>query len=375
MESAEAWICNGYALDIRFLADAMDGGAAKIWEAALALNPLPPERDLQFQHVVAGFTVGQIQRNGVKKDSLVRSLADASRGQLPLANCSLDLPRDQAPDFYSEMSHRDAWFSPIHLRVAGARRPLPSSLALARLDNALRSATPPFDGLQDVCAWLGLEAPGSSPNPPSLTIRIAPPVDLITDRCQLVEDELSLVIHAHPRFDVGAVRLAVRAVPGPGDLSARLHVAYAIAWGRARNGRREGVVRVRLPKADQALAFLMISDSTVRRQWFIDRSRARNNRFLAVQHFDRDLRMARSALLESPDASKFESGVALLLFLLGFTPALQIETNAPDLVVTTPGGRMALIECTTRVADLPDGQSKFPHLWPPQIPQARPVGL
>ena len=23
----------------------------------------------------------------------------------------------------------------------------------------------------------------------------------------------------------------------------------------------------------------------------------------------------------------------------------------------------------------PDGQSKFPHLWPPQIPQARPVGL
>ena len=23
----------------------------------------------------------------------------------------------------------------------------------------------------------------------------------------------------------------------------------------------------------------------------------------------------------------------------------------------------------------PDGQSKFPHLWPPQSPQARPVGL
>ena len=26
-------------------------------------------------------------------------------------------------------------------------------------------------------------------------------------------------------------------------------------------------------------------------------------------------------------------------------------------------------------AAVPDGQSKFPHLWPPQIPQARPVGL
>ena len=29
----------------------------------------------------------------------------------------------------------------------------------------------------------------------------------------------------------------------------------------------------------------------------------------------------------------------------------------------------------TENGETPDGQSKFPHLWPPQIPQARPVGL
>jgi hypothetical protein len=61
--------------------------------------------------------------------------------------------------------------------------------------------------------------------------------------------------------------------------------------------------------------------------------------------------MVRQAVLENADSAKFENGVAALLFLLGFSPSVQIETDSPDLVVATPFGRIALIECTTRIAD------------------------
>jgi hypothetical protein len=61
--------------------------------------------------------------------------------------------------------------------------------------------------------------------------------------------------------------------------------------------------------------------------------------------------MVRQALFESTDPSKFEQGVAALLFMLGFAPALPIETNSPDIVVATPTGRVAVVECTIKTAD------------------------
>lgn len=249
------------------------------------------------------------------------------------------------------MAFRERGFSELHLQVLGARRPQPSSLELANADNELRLATPPFDGVTDACNWLGLTAPGSSSDANSLNIRVGPPVDLIFDECRLSADCLTLTLHAHPKFDISRVRLAVRAAPGSGLLG-RQQVAGDITWRRARSGRRPGVAQIHLPQADSALAMLMIEGSTVRRQWFIDPAKARNNRYLAVQHFDKELRMIRQAVLDSSDSVKFEHGVAALLFLLGFTPSVQLETDAPDLVVTTPGGKLALVECTIRTSDI-----------------------
>ena len=62
--------------------------------------------------------------------------------------------------------------------------------------------------------------------------------------------------------------------------------------------------------------------------------------------------MVRAAVLESSDSVKFEHGVASLCFLLGFTPSVQLETDAPDLVVATPGGKLILVECTMRTSDI-----------------------
>jgi hypothetical protein len=106
-----------------------------------------------------------------------------------------------------------------------------------------------------------------------------------------------------------------------------------------------------MEEADSVLVMLMIGSSTVRRQWLVDSQKARNQRLAATLHFDKDLKMVRRALLEANDSATFERGAASILFLLGFSPAIQLETDAPDLIVATPAGRLAVVECTTRIAD------------------------
>jgi len=97
---------------------------------------------------------------------------------------------------------------------------------------------------------------------------------------------------------------------------------------------------------------LLIGAETVRRHWFLDPSKAPNLRYAAVQQFDADLRMIRRGLLDDPDPKRFEIAISALLFLLGFSPSVQLETDSPDLIVATPLGRLVVVECTTRVADV-----------------------
>jgi hypothetical protein len=349
LDAAEAWVCDGYSTDIRYLAEKTSTGS-RIWNASIALNPGKAQRDLSFQIKSSNFTIGQLQQFPHTKKGLFHLLKEAISGNLQLGKEQLTLLKDQPNHFYSEMSHRDRWFSALHLQVVGKGLTGASATDLAGIDNALRASQPPFDGLTDAAAWLGLGAPGNMSSAPSIGIHVSPPCDLIFDKCALSNDHLLLTLHAHPKFDVTRVGLAVRAVPGDA-LNARRQIAGEIKWKRVRDGLRFGTALIDLPHADNVLTMLMIGGSTVRRQWIIDPGKARNNRLLAVQHFDKDLRMIRQAVLEAPESAKFEQGIAALLFLLGFTAMVQLETDSPDLIVTTPGGKLVIIECTTRTSD------------------------
>ena len=96
---------------------------------------------------------------------------------------------------------------------------------------------------------------------------------------------------------------------------------------------------------------ILIGQSSVRRHWLADPAKAQNSRWVAAQHFDENLHQIRGALLGPVESRKFEQGVASLLFLLGFSPVVSVEKDAPDLIVITPGNQLVLVECTTRIAD------------------------
>lgn len=347
LDAAGRWLCDNYSLDVRYIAHRKEQRWA-IWSASIGLSPLRTQQSHGLKVRSETFVLGQYQAV-VTKASALRILREASLGTLKVHKQTLSLESTTDLGYYSEMQQRDRWFCDLHLQVQGTRVPLPSPTDALRIDNHLRSSEVPFDGLEDAATWLGLSSPWSSAQPPSLTIRVLPPVDLMFDDCRLSENDLSLVLKAHRGFDTSKVGLAIRAVPGDG-LRTRRQVGQALNW-KSEGELQAATLSEPVDKADNALAVLMIGDTVVRRQWFIDSARARNNRYFAMQHFDKDLRMLRKAVLEG-NGRELEAGVAALLFMLGFAASPPAETDAPDLIVTTPLGRLVLVECTAKLSDV-----------------------
>lgn len=349
IEAMEEWVCDGYSCDIRFFAT-NEEGKWHIRSAAILLNPLPADQDNNLLIQNSKFVLGQVQKNNCKNLELINIIEGALLGELLANEIKLELPEKSSLYFFSETNQRNRWFYDLHLQVSGGTTSNLFEVELINIDNYLRSSQPPFDGLLDAASWLGLNIAETSQSVPAITIRINPPIELAIDRSNLLNNVLNLTLLAHKSFDTKTASLAVRALPGSG-LESRIQCANYIEWKDEFIDRKEGTAQIELSEADNALAMLMISRNTVRRQFFIDAEKARNSRLLAVQHYDKDLKMVRHAVLETPDSNKFENGIAVLLFLLGFTPSVQIETDSPDIIVTTPAGRIVIIECTTRVAD------------------------
>ena len=349
MESAEVWVCDEYSASIRFIAG-VDGQNLYIWEAVIGLTPLPPVVDNSFSIESDIIYLGQIDINLATKKDLIRLIDNAIQGVIETPRGTIVLAKEKNYSYYSESSHRDRWYYQLHVSISGSSYPTSASYDLIDIDNLLRLSSPPFDGLYDAAGWLGLSTTNLGNNNPSIDMRISPPVDLIFDECKLNDDVFKIVLHAHPLFNTKLLHVALRSAPGD-NLKTRLQIASEIEWKRAENNLLLGTASIRVNNSDSIIAILMIGNSVVRRQWFLDPNKARNNRLLAVQSFDRNLKMIRNAVLETTDSSRFENGIAALLFILGFSPCVQIETDSPDLIVQTPNGRLILVECTLKISD------------------------
>jgi len=70
---------------------------------------------------------------------------------------------------------------------------------------------------------------------------------------------------------------------------------------------------------------LLVGNTTFRRYWVMDPSKAQNNRLVALQHFDKELRMLKQALFESADSAKFELGVASLFSCRGLLLRFKLK--------------------------------------------------
>lgn len=123
---------------------------------------------------------------------------------------------------------------------------------------------------------------------------------------------------------------------------------------------------VRIPLGASIKCFVSYRGVAQHEGWIGDPGSFPNWRRTAYEWADPGCEVLRDFLFEEKKARKesrdFEVGVASLFWMLGFG-VLQLRTKRleenPDLLITTPFGRMALVECTTGVIDTDDKLAKL----------------
>lgn len=360
---AMAWVCNGYAVDLKFIAYAGNSdNSLVLWDAWIGFSPIYVKENNSFIVNANGLILSHTRFHINKSEEVQRIIQQACVGYVIQPNVGhLFLP--ESPKHGMETIRcengefdRNSWYSPLRMEVSNGERNTLTSSFLWEVDNMLRLAETPFDGLMDACSCLGLPQLAAERKTPKIRLEISPPADLNVKECTLSNGELLITILAHANFEVSTLKLALRAVPGS-FFSSRKQIADAITW--TQDGElQKGTARVCLTECDQVLLMLMIGTVTVRRSWVADPNRAHNNRLLAIQHFDKDFKRTNDAILTS-DSRLFEKGIASLLFVLGFSPVQILEGDAPDLIVTTPGGQLIIVECTLKISDFQSKAGKL----------------
>lgn len=350
LEAASKWLVDGGSLNIRFLASVQPSVTAVI-DAILGFGPRVITRSEDFIVRAGSLLAGQHTFPSLQRTRALDFVRGAIAGEINFGDVALRLRGPDAHSHYSELVQRDRWVGELHLQVPGeAVQHGTSPLDLLQEDDGLRTSSPPFDGIAELAQALGLTDTRLSHQRPAITMRIGMPVDFVFSTEALSGDRLHVEFIAHQKCDFKAISVGVRAFPGKG-LSTRRLINSLVKWRKVKDGFKTGALDVQLEQADSALLMLTYAGHTVRRQWFIDPEKATNARLVAVQTFDRDLKQLRQALLESTDSARFEQGVVALLFLLGFSATQVLETQAPDIVLVSPGGAIAIVECTTRIGD------------------------
>jgi hypothetical protein len=356
LESAEAWLCDAYSLDIRYLAS-KDQVGIHLLDALLIATPFPPVKEDHELELDIGTTLaGRQVLTNVSRKKLLEIFSIATSGQISVNGLTLKLDSNRALDFYSEPHTRETWLANLHLQVLGPSHLQQSAFQASNTNRLLRTAAHPFDGIDDLCSWLNLSDPRQSGKACGINLRVLPAIDVFIDTDNLEGNIFSLRLESHFKVATKNVGLAIREFPGNG-IATRQQIAPSIKWEKSKNKRRIGTVKTSLQNADSVLTMLSVNGLTVRRHWFVDQSKAVNPRYVAMQLFDRELRYLRQCvLLDSSEVSKndsarFEKGISSLFFLLGFAPGDQLETDAPDLIMMSPNGRVVLVECTVKISD------------------------
>lgn len=345
--AANEWLCDPYSVEIRYLAIREDD-ANVLLSCTINFWPIKFATQKSLAIVANNLIAGQEQLNDLSLEEIMLFINSLEQGNLVLNNITLSLIANDSLSFYTEMISNDRWYCDAHLLILGEHKNPISNIEIAKINSALRQEKLPFDGLNDLVTYLNLPDPFSSQRPPQIEIRISPPTDIRIEESSLSKGKFNLTLHAHPKLNTKNISLAFRTFPE--TLTSRKQVSSQIKWNSRKDGLQVGKLALGAAKAFAVQAILMVGSNTVRRQFFDDILKVPNRRLFAISAFDKDLKMLKQALSDT-HSSNFEKAVNSLAYILGFSGGVINETNAPDLILSTPSENLVIIECTTRIAD------------------------
>jgi hypothetical protein len=346
--AASQWLCDPYSIEIRFIvkkslnANNLLSCVVNFWP----IGVLPNERlRIETQAILAGIEI----INDCNHKKLITFIQNLELGQVILEDLSFAIEATKGLSYYSEMISLDRWFCDAHLNVNGDDISTFSSTEIAKIDNELRLGTLPFDGISDLLSYLNLPNVLKGRTSSRIEIRISPPVDIRLDESRLSKGRFKVILHAHPQLNIDNIALAIQTYPE--SKFYRIQLASKIKWKPIKGGIQRGSLNIRMTKAFAVKAILMAGQNTIRRQFFDDITKVPNRRLACIASFDNDLKMLKRGLNGELDSNGFEIAVNSLAYLLGFSGSVMNETDAPDIVLSSPSESIVLVECTTRIKD------------------------
>jgi hypothetical protein len=356
-KAAREWIGERYQVQLRYVAT-KDAADLRIVQAMVMFHPwLNAELDVQefrFHVDACDFKVGQEILTNITLLEALRVLDDALAGSIKLPGsfgkpaCTMSLASVEPQLHYLWGQPKNPWANMIHMAISGSGSaqftPPPT------LDDALRRADVPFDGYADLMQWLSLNEFIHPSGLPSIAVAVYPPAKIEFLASHLANGKLTVAVDVMGAVDYGAITVAAMGTP-PSGVSLRRQMRNDMTWDSIPHENRvRGTGTIELPNAQSALVVLSIGNTFVQRQWFSDPALSKNIRYAAVQEFDHSLTKIKERL-RSTDSRGFEKAVAALMFMSGFAPLLPLEDEGPDIIGVTPGGQVALVECTVKTTD------------------------
>lgn len=322
-------------------------------------------------------SVSQTSRK-IGPDSVDARLEDARNGMLRIGERSLQLPPDNSRGypcaFYPISPH---WLDPQNrfmrlptLAIHGGSKDqllrFPNTRPYEDLEWDLRSSNPPYFSLDDLLREAGLPILQQMADWTTLEIIAGPPAQILGQESAIAKNKAEIHLKIASNIEVNDLRLGYVI---PRETSPERGVS-AGNWDLIVEEDFK-MARVRIPVRDAPFlqAFLSFREIALHQIWISDPEKGLNPRFIAYEKFDEKLGKLKEFLFEraykKDRASDFEHGVAVLLWILGFSDiqisfrGIKVLEDAPDLIGFTPRLNMIIVECTVGLLNNSDKLAKL----------------
>jgi hypothetical protein len=220
------------------------------------------------------------------------------------------------------------------------------------IDWEIKAASPPYEGLQELANEFGLGVLSEGPIS----------VDVVARNVAVIDGQDSKVVGSNAGVHIllakglsqERVNLGYR-IYVPGEITKRGIISGTMMQWTEEAGHDRGIVALQTTSAAVLNCAVTYDGVTQSHLWLSDPDRAQNPRRAVYEAFDPKMEILKSIVGAAQNrgqvARDLEAAVAWLLWMLGFSVAHLGGTprtrDAADLIVTTPSGHFAVVECTT----------------------------
>jgi hypothetical protein len=237
------------------------------------------------------------------------------------------------------------------LTIVGGQK---EALRQPDIDWEIKAASTPYDGLQELANDLGLgPLTGGTATVEIVAFNVAA---IDAEKSGVLGTRANLHVLLGKRLSQEEVRIGYRVyVPGTPTVRQTL-LGDAMQWTEEVDFYR-GQASIEVPSAAVVNCAVSYAGMTQSHYWLTDPERVQNPRRAVFETFDPKLENLKAIIANAQgrgqDARDLEAAVAWLLWMLGFNVAhlggTRRTREAADLVVTTPAGHFAVVECTTGI--------------------------